>query len=174
MKSSLNGYPFISRKKRKRKKTERIRDNGFSINSDNGASLMLVGLAAFFYSFLHPLEGTSVPPPPRHALRLISWLRKSPRDNRDFILRRVIRAGTRSSRILSAFFFINIGLSPSFLLWEGGVFEHNGTFERKECIYTTPCELRENELNCGYENDSNIRKDLRNRCFVTLAEKNLV
>lgn len=86
---------------------------------------MLVGLAAFFRSLLRedPLGRTSVPPPPRYALRLISrgGLRKSSCDNRDFTLGRAIRAGARSSRILSAFFFIYIDLSSSFLLKEGRI-----------------------------------------------------
>lgn len=142
MKSIFNGYPFIFRKKGK-EKIPRIRDNGFSITVDNGASLMLVGLAAFFCSLLRddPLGSTSVPPPPRYALRLISWggLRKSPCDNRDFTLRRAIRAGARSSRILSAFFFIYIELFA-----ESGTYSN--TMERLRERNASAREPRENEL----------------------------
>lgn len=148
--------------KKERKKIQRIRDNGFSIIVDNGASLMLVGLAAFFRSLLRedPLGRTSVPPPPRYALRLISrgGLRKSSCDNRDFTLGRAIRAGARSSRILSAFFFIYIDLSSSFLLKEGRIRTQWDVWEKGMRLHANLEKM--NWLNCGHSMRINRASEL--------------
>lgn len=102
--------PKKRKKAEERKKDRTDRMISLRKRADNGASLKAVGLATFFRHIVtrRPFEWfTLVPPAPRHALCLISrgGLRKSPRDNRDFILERAIRPGARNIRILSASFF---------------------------------------------------------------------
>lgn len=149
---------------------------GFSTIANNGTLLKAVGLAAFFGSLLREEEILRETLHPRvgHALCQISQVgsRKSPRDNRDFILERAIRARQSYSIYLPS--FLPISISPGLFAPGRCVRAQWDVWERMECNSDDdPTNHEENELVKlwpTYENKSRIgyRECVEDLAFVWL------
>lgn len=121
---------------KKQRKEKNDGTDGLSITADNGASLKPVGLAAFLRSLLREDSLALLCSTPASTRLMPNFSGRATGKVRAVIEISYLDARYARAPAAVVFYlpsFLSISISPGIFL-PRGAFEHNGTFERKECI----------------------------------------